>query len=844
VSGASPSNDEVTAVVLAHGSSETSDADAPSIRPLVDNGIGRYLVIDEIGRGAMGFVLRAYDPKLQREVALKRVRSVLLGDEARVRLVREARAMARLNHPNVVAVYDVELTENAGVVMVMEYVAGTTLRQWLERDPVPSVRQIIESFTAAGRGLAAAHAEGLLHRDFKLENVLVGSDGRVRVTDFGLARVTAGRGPDESTNRRHAEDDGDAELTAAGTVMGTPAYMAPEQHEGRDLDARADQYGFCVALWRALAKTWPFEGRGNALPEAKRAGPPRWPTEIAVPRHIVAALRRGLAFEPADRWPNMAALLAELGRDPTRRRRGALAAGGLALVIAGAWGWQRIAHTRALAACASEGEDIAVTWNAARADAIASAFAATGIGYATDAWQRARGRFEDHAEQWQRARTQVCEAEVERTITAERAQASRSCLDEHRDRLGALLDHLERPDAGVVQRAGTASAWLPQLDECTNEMRLRARPELPADPQVQAQIGALRNRLEHASAARVIGRYDEALAAAQAVRIEASSSFAPLVAEAKLVEGRSLDSLGRPKESRTILEEAFFEAMAASRDDLALEIGILLVFTLGERLALHDEALHWGRLSQTLAQRMGRSDDLAIAGLFDGLGNVHSAKGAYDDALALHEKALAIQERVLGEVHPHVAVSLNSLGTVRHKKGEHAVAVELYARALAIREEVFGPDHPHVAGSLNNLANAYRDTGQVERALQLQLRGLGIMEKTLGAEHPRIAALLNNLGELHRVQQQYDEARGYYERALAMMEKSLGATHRDLAVPLFNLGLVHAAKGEGELALALHRRALAIREQALGPEHPDVAASLQAIAELQTALANAKRTPD
>jgi tetratricopeptide (TPR) repeat protein len=541
----------------------------------------------------------------------------------------------------------------------------------------------------------------------------------------------------------------------------------------------------------------------------------------------------------------MDALLTELGRDPKRRWRGVMVMGGVAIVIAGAWGWQRLAHARAVAACATEGEQIAKMWGAPRADAIASAFAATGIGYAADTWQRARVRLDEYTTQWQRTRTEICAADVERVITTERAEASRRCLDEHRDRLGALLEQLERPDAAVVQRAGTASAWLPQPRECTDDVLLRARPEPPADPQVRAQVAELRSRLEHATAARVIGRYDEALGEAQAVRADAASSYSPLVPEAKLVEGRTLDSLGRSKEARAILEEAFYDAGAEGRDDLALEIGILLVFTLGDRLALHDEALQWGRLSHMLAQRMGRSDDLAIAGLSDSLGNVYAAKGAYDEALALHEKALAIQERILGEVHPQVAVSLNSLGTVRHKKGQDDVALEMYARALAIREELFGPDHPHVAGSLNNLANAYRDTGELAKALELQLRALGIMEATLGKDHPRVAVPLNNLGELYRVRKQYDEARGYYERAVVVMEKTLGATHRDLAVPLFNLGLVHAAKGDGDVALAMHGRALEIREQTLGGEHPDVAASLhamgeahaEAIAELERALA-------
>ncbi len=267
--------------------------------------LGRFVVLEEVGRGGMGRVLRAYDPKLQREVALKVLRGEMLRGEGHARLVREAQAMARLSHPNVVAVYDVEDTPR-GVVLVMELVDGVTLQRWLRTER--AWREVLASFVDAGRGLAAAHAQGLLHRDFKPANVLVASDGRVKVTDFGLAK-SAPDGP-ASIQRASAsfpsvdpsllessEVSIADELTHAGTVIGTPKYMAPEQHCGEPLDAAVDQYAFCVVLWEALAGVWPFAPPGSEPePERERddpyrdvvrrklAGPGAWPTSVAVPK--------------------------------------------------------------------------------------------------------------------------------------------------------------------------------------------------------------------------------------------------------------------------------------------------------------------------------------------------------------------------------------------------------------------------------------------------------------------------------------------------------------------------------------------------------------------------------
>jgi serine/threonine protein kinase len=280
--GTAGSNDDVTAVF---GEDLGGGLETPVGRP-----IGRYFVIGELGRGGMGLVVRAYDPKLQREVALKILRTSAMTKEAGARMVREARAMAKLSHPNVVAVYDVDEDPKWGTVVAMEYVAGTTLKGWARKHR-HEVRAIVEAYVQAGRGLAMAHAAGLLHRDFKPDNVLLGDDGRARVTDFGLARVDAG-GRDSSmsgtwTGRPPALSLPPS-LTAVDTVLGTPRYMAPEQHGAEPLTPAADQFAFCVSMWESLTGMPPYVASSlELLVERKHDGPPPWPKDVTVPRAVV-----------------------------------------------------------------------------------------------------------------------------------------------------------------------------------------------------------------------------------------------------------------------------------------------------------------------------------------------------------------------------------------------------------------------------------------------------------------------------------------------------------------------------------------------------------------------------
>ncbi|MDC0669058.1 WD40 repeat domain-containing serine/threonine protein kinase [Nannocystis radixulma] len=297
--------------------------------------IDRYVLLEHVGAGAMGVVYGAYDPELDRKIALKFLKAQGRDDKGRARLLREAQAMARLAHPNVVTVHDVG-TFGDEVFVAMEFVHGVSLRQWLHARR-RSWRDIVAVFIAIGRGLAAAHGAGLVHRDLKPENVMIGVDERVRVMDFGLARASTGEPGDEPPTCPREQPLG-LELTRTGTLMGTPAYMAPEQWEGREADARTDQFAYCVALWEALYGARPFRGETpSALLLAITRGqltPPR--DARRAPAWLRRVLERGLAVDPAARWPSMSVLLGELARDreAARRRLGALLLGVAALIAA------------------------------------------------------------------------------------------------------------------------------------------------------------------------------------------------------------------------------------------------------------------------------------------------------------------------------------------------------------------------------------------------------------------------------------------------------------------------------------------------------------------------------
>jgi serine/threonine protein kinase len=330
-----------------HGSSPSQPSQRATRTLTVGDRVGRYLVLSALGAGGMGVVFAAYDPQLDRKVALKLLRAGITYNtkDARTRLRREAQAIAQLSHPNVVGVYDVGSTDDGDLYIAMEFVEGDTLTSWLKKYP-RSWREIVDVFVQAARGLVAAHSVGLLHRDFKPDNVLVGGDGRVRVTDFGLARsvMTPEDAAQASESRRPPSHPGtsalNVELTATGTVLGTPRYMAPEQLMGPDIDARADQFSFCVALYEALYGAHPLPGATSVSMLEKHDKAQQPPEGAKVPSALAHAVMTGLERDRGKRFPTMGALIAALAPVPKRSpmRYAAVALAGL-MVAGGAFAY-------------------------------------------------------------------------------------------------------------------------------------------------------------------------------------------------------------------------------------------------------------------------------------------------------------------------------------------------------------------------------------------------------------------------------------------------------------------------------------------------------------------------
>jgi tetratricopeptide (TPR) repeat protein/tRNA A-37 threonylcarbamoyl transferase component Bud32 len=833
---------------------------SPAPEDVVAPRIGRFSILRKLGEGGMGVVYAGYDDELDRKVAIKLLRGKANAnlDGRRNRMLREAQALARLSHPNVVQVYETGQHEQ-GSFIAMEYVDGPTLKDWITQ---PHTRaEILAVFIAAGHGLAAAHAKGLVHRDFKPDNVMITHEGRVLVMDFGLvheanseveakARVTKMLdSADVLISQSLRVSALSTDLTATGAMMGTPAYMSPEQFIGRPTDARTDQFSFCVALWEALCGERPFEGDTFAtlcfsVTQARIREPPRG----KLPGYLREILERGMRGDPAQRWPSMEPLLAELGKNRARRRRVAAAVIlPLLLTLGLAKGWQlerEAERARSIAACEAEGDSISETWNAELGVGIAAAFHATGLGFADDAWARTERALDRYALDWRAMRVETCvAAEVEGTLD-ESALALRSeCLDEHRAALGSLVELLGHTDAELVNHAVQAAVGLPLLSTCTDEVALAQRVRPPSETQLE--IAQLRARLEGVEILLAGARYQAARDEAAGVLVDAQAFAWPAIeAEARYALGLAEVKLAHYELGASEFEKAFFLAGDAGHDRLALRAASSLLEVVGDELERYEMGRHWGELAKMFVDRLGLHGSVDEAELANSLGNLASAQNQLDEALAAYQRARDLWMAALGSEHPAVGTAFNNIGIVQRKQGAYTDALVSMNEGLRIREATLGSSHPRVADALYNIGNVRRQLGQDDEALALFQRALGIWQTGLGPRHRNVAFGLSNIGNVHFGRGELDQALELYQQALEIWTEALGPEHTDVAMALNNIGNVYYSRGDHEQALASYQRAVAIWEAALGPDHPSVAMGLgniamvhQARGELEQAVA-------
>jgi len=810
--------------------------------------LGRYIVLDRLGAGGMGVVFSAYDPSLDRRLAIKVLRPGAGDGEAgelrTARMVREAQAMAQVSHRNVVTIYEVGIVEGR-VFLAMEYIDGETLGAWLARQPTP--RDVLRAFLDAGRGLAAAHARGLVHRDFKPDNVLVGRDGRVVVTDFGVAALVGARADVDSGEPRKPLA---IPLTGAGVVVGTPGFMAPEQRSGDAVDTRADQFAFCVALHLALVGRKPFEGDA-AVPRADRALP-AWLRPIVL---------RGLANAPEARYPSMEALLAALSRGPAiTPRRLAVVAGAAAAIALGA-----LALPRAGAeVCTGFEARLAGVWDDRVAGDGAHAFSASGRAHAPDSWQRVTAALDGYTHDWVAMRTDACRAtSVRGEQSAELLDLRNTCLDRRLAGVAALTKLLARADEGVIDRAVPAVLGLEPLDGCADREALTAVVPPPRDPATRAWVRDLRARVEQVLALSRAGKHREARAVAEVLAVEArATGHAPARADA-LAALASLRVEAHDLDAGPLLEEAV-AAAAQARSDRQVAQGLIRLMTWQAERARHAEALALAPAIEAAASRAG-DDPLLRAELDEKLGLALLDAGRWPEAETALRRAVAGRERLddrsarlkahtnlaraltsegkfaeakqhlaqarglaeaaLGPQHPAVGVVENELGTNGFYLREFESARGHYARALAIFELVYGAESVRAGTLVNNVAMIDSRLGRFEDARAGFLRALAIRERALGPDHPDVAATLNNLGAQLAQEGRLREARPLFERAMAIDEKALGPEHPNLAKGELNLGTLLLDDGQPAAALPHLRRAVAINLAHLEATHPDVAES-------------------
>ncbi len=807
--------------------------------------VGRFYIFRPIAEGGMGQVLLAYDDTLNRKLAIKLWRpQASRGDDLRGRMLREAQALARLSHPNVVQVYEVGDHRDL-LYLAMEYVEGRTLREWARQDR-PELPQILERYLQAGEGLAAAHRAGVLHRDFKPDNAIVGDDGRVRVLDFGLARADSNTaeptGPRPTVDAVFTAQDGlDNPITRAGSVLGTPAYMPPEQLAGHDTDARSDLYSFCVALWEALHGLRPFAGKTvSELAVAIQAQRPR-ESKRPVPGWLRAALLRGLAPGPDARWPSMDALLRTLSAGARRRRRRIIAAAGVGLlaVLAVGVGVFMAARAREVASCEARGAAIDEVWSPDARATVRSALLASGQGFAAHTADRVDTLLDEYVSTWSKGQVDTCRrAQVEHSWEPALAERADACLDDRRLELAGLVGVLREADGAATRRAIEAATALPPIDLCLDQGALERRPQLPREPEARAEAVAIRSELARVRSLESTGRFTDSLPLAEALITRADAlAWPPLRAEARLLAAGAAAYLGDRDTARTEarLEDALFLALDAGHDALATQTALELIDFTGLMLLRPRDGERWARLARSLLPRLGAEAPPLAADLECLAGELDKIQSRFDLAGAAFERCHAARIAAYGQGHPSVARALGNLASLASLRNQQSEARDLLRRALAILEPAYGPDHPTIARYLGDLGEALVRTGDTAAAQPVLERALAIDTQVFGPDHERVGSDHYALGELFLAAGKPADAKQHLRRALALFEgvPSMGRPMQ-IAV-LGHLSSVHRELGELDDALTTTRQALALYEAALGPGHASLIPVIVELAEIQVA---------
>jgi eukaryotic-like serine/threonine-protein kinase len=767
----------------------------------------RYVIGELLGSGGSGAVYAAHDRQLERAVAVKLLRAPRdLDDRVRERVAREARVLAKLSHPNVVAVYDLG-TSGEQLYVAMELVAGCDLCRWLHRSR-RSPAQILAVLRSAGTGLAAAHEQGIVHRDFKPSNVVVGDDGSVKVVDFGLATIGA-------------------DATHHGEVVGTPRYMSPEQHAGRELDARSDIYSFCATLYEALYGELPWQTETQ-----KRSASIRPRRQRGVPVRVRALLRAGLDPNPDVRPAHMRVVVDRL-RPPSRARVWAAISVASTLAITAA-----IAASHDDAPCALVDAAATQAWHPEIAESVERSLAGPGEPHRVQAAAHVRQRLDAWIEAWSQQRIAACEAtHVERSQSEALLDRAMACLDVRLSEFRSLTTLLADPDATFGGRELEAMDELTPPSECSTA-RMLARGvdagELDEDAvRVETEIAALSVQLDvgvvdgveraldelfprvvsdptrHAKALLVRARLERerglvdahvaTLEEAVVVAHKGSDRLDRATAWTRLARAHAelLDDAGRGEHDLALADAALIgiDGALAERLQIALATSGLL-----RKASRETEARPHAEEALSLAEQTGDASLLAAA--HHERASVLTGLERFDDATREFETTLSIRRSQGGERNPAVAVLLSDLGLLAVKQNRHDEAHARMSEALEIAERNLPERHPLLAELRENLALVEIGMHRPERARELLVRAIEIERLAFGSRSSKLAGALLLLAEVEADLGARDAEATLLRQALEIYEGMERPPRRALVTVKFHLARSLAIEAR-ELAIAV-----------------------------------------
>jgi tetratricopeptide (TPR) repeat protein len=656
---------------------------------------------------------------------------------------------------------------------------------------------------------------------------VVGRDGRVRVVDFGVARV-ATSAPSGGPTAGKPDSSGVPDMTQPGSLVGTPAYMSPEQLRGQAADPRSDQFSFCVSLYEALHGARPFAGASvDGLLAAIEAGQVAAAVRPEVPRWLERTVRRGLSADPARRFPSMAALLAELDRERGRVRRRALVAAGLLAV--GAAGALAAARAGTRDTCTDAAAAITAIWNPDVAARTRSRFTAVANSFGEGAYRDVAGVLDERAARWRALRVAACrDRDAGGDAAAARFDRQVACLERHRQEFASAVELIVHADRAAVENTRQMARQSFLLADCTGNEAL-ARAAAPTDPQARARRADLQARIANLELLRWAGKFELAIAEAKSV-LAATRALgdAPLVTEAKLALGMLHSRVHRPEDAEPLLSEAMSEAIAAGQQTLAARAATELfavAVDLGHYEAAETHALH----ARAAIRAIGGERDLE-AFLARSFGEMRLMQGHDAEAIGHHLAAMALYGGPPADL-TMVGGSLTNIGMAQSNLHHYDEAQRLLELAAVTIERSGGAGHPSLGTVATQLGIAAQGRGDLETAEAHFRHAIDLETAAYGPKSEPALTARFSLAVL-RDKQDRAEAEAELEAVLADQEAALGP--RDPGAPrtLNSLALMADRRGDKTRAIAYAKRSVELYEAIYGRDHRKVANSRTMLAQL------------